>query len=102
MHMPVVYTANHTIYVYRVLFFSQIRAALTIPSHNRTTHRLPIEMKFLLLLAFVVLVRTDEIKKDQGVLVLEKDTFQAAVTDNKFILVEFCKYSKTLLISSHF
>ena len=49
-------------------------------------------MKFLLLLAFAVLVRADEIKKDKGVLVLEKDTFQAAVTDNKFILVEFCEY----------
>lgn len=48
-------------------------------------------MKFLLLLAFAVLVRTDEIKKDNGVLVLEKDTFQTAVTDNKYILVEFCK-----------
>ncbi|KAK4020411.1 hypothetical protein OUZ56_002392 [Daphnia magna] len=34
-------------------------------------------------------VRTDEIKKDQGVLVLEKDTFQAAITDNKFIFVAF-------------
>ncbi|KZS15720.1 Protein disulfide-isomerase [Daphnia magna] len=34
-------------------------------------------------------VRTGEIKKDQGVLVLEKDTFQAAITDNKFIFVAF-------------
>jgi hypothetical protein len=43
------------------------------------------------------LVRTDDIKKDQGVLVLEKDTFQSAITDNKFILVEFCKYSSMSL-----
>lgn len=53
-------------------------------------------MKFLLLLAFAVLVKTDEIKKDQGVLVLEKETFQAAITDNKHILVEFCKFWKLL------
>ena len=57
-------------------------------------------MKFLLLLAFAVLVRTDEVKKDQGVLVLEKDTFQSAITDNKFILVEFCKYSSIHLNTS--
>lgn len=51
-----------------------------------------LSMKFLVLCVCAVLaVRADEIKKDKGVLVLEKDTFQAAITDNKYILVEFCK-----------
>lgn len=50
-------------------------------------------MKVLLILALAVLAHSDEIKKDRGVLVLEKDTFQTAVTDNKHVLVEFCKYS---------
>lgn len=62
-------------------------------------------MKFLLLLAFAVLVRTDEVKKDQGVLVLEKETFQSAITDNKFILVEFCKYfliGPVLILNTYF
>lgn len=49
-------------------------------------------MKLLLLLAFVALAQSDEIKNDRGVLVLEKDTFQTAVTANKHVLVEFCKY----------
>jgi hypothetical protein len=67
-------------------------------SNNHSSRREIIAtMKFLLLLAFAVLVRTDDIKKDQGVLVLEKDTFQSAITDNKFILVEFCKYSSMSL-----
>jgi hypothetical protein len=48
-------------------------------------------MKFLILLALAVLVKTDEIKQDRGVLVLEKDTFQTAITSNKHVLVEFCK-----------
>jgi len=49
-------------------------------------------MKLLLLLAFVALARANEIKNDRGVLVLEKETFQTAITSNKHILVEFCKY----------
>ena len=50
-------------------------------------------MKVLLILALAVLAHSEEIKKDRGVLVLEKDNFKAAVTDNKHVLVEFCKYN---------
>jgi len=57
-------------------------------------------MKFLLLLTFAVLATADEIKNDKGVLVLEKDTFQTAITDNKHVLVEFyapwCGHCKSL------
>jgi len=57
-------------------------------------------MKLLLLLAFVALARSDEIKNDRGVLVLEKDTFQTALTSSKHILVEFyapwCGHCKSL------
>ena len=55
-------------------------------------------MKFLLLLTFAVLATADEIKNDKGVLVLEKDTFQTAITDNKHVLVEFCKYNFIVMI----
>jgi hypothetical protein len=47
---------------------------------------------FLLVAIAVFAVRASEIKKDRGVLVLEKGNFQDAITQNKHILVEFCKY----------
>lgn len=34
----------------------------------------------------------EEIKLDEGVLVLTEQNFDQAITDNKFVLVEFCKY----------
>lgn len=52
---------------------------------------------FLLLGAFA-LASTEEIKLDEGVLVLTKENFQQAITDNKYILVEFCKYMPFFLL----
>lgn len=40
----------------------------------------------------------EEIKLDEGVLVLTKGNFKTAVTDNEYVLVEFCKYLKSSLI----
>lgn len=41
---------------------------------------------------FVVHSAAEDIKTDEGVLVLTKDNFKSAITDNDFILVEFCEY----------
>lgn len=43
------------------------------------------------LFLFVAAALATEIKDDNGVLVLTKDNFKAATTDNDFVLVEFCK-----------
>lgn len=40
--------------------------------------------------AFLVFAEED-IEVDEGVLVLGKSNFQNAITNNQFILVEFCK-----------
>lgn len=51
-----------------------------------------------LIISFLVLTTTSslincdaDIKTEDGVLVLTKDNFDAATTENAFILVEFCK-----------
>ena len=45
----------------------------------------------LLVLGCAALSLADDVKVDRGVLVLEKDTFQQVLSDNKHVLVEFCK-----------
>ena len=49
----------------------------------------------LLLVAVVALFAVShsaDIKDEEGVLVLTKDNFDGALSDNKHILVEFCEY----------
>lgn len=52
---------------------------------------------FCLFLAVVAHVYSEEeIKNEDGVLVLNKSNFQSAVAANEFILVEFCKYTSRI------
>lgn len=57
-------------------------------------------MKFLLCSLLFVAVATlgvqaeEEIKLEDGVLVLTEKNFKQAIEDNEFLLVEFCKYNK--------
>lgn len=46
----------------------------------------------LLLVVVAVVYSEVEVVSEEGVLVLTKDNFQTAISDNDFILVEFCKY----------
>jgi len=49
--------------------------------------------KLCLLIALSTSVFCDEIKNEEGILVFTKDNFKTGITDNEFVLVEFCKYS---------
>lgn len=55
-------------------------------------------MKVLVFVLFTVFctgqisTADDDIKLDEGVLVLTKGNFQKALADNEYMLVEFCKY----------
>lgn len=47
---------------------------------------------FVVLLVALASRADEEIKSEDGVLVLNKANFKKAVADNEFILVEFCEY----------
>ena len=47
---------------------------------------------FLVLSLAAVTRADDEIKEDEGVLVLTKDTFDKALEQYRFVLAEFCKH----------
>lgn len=53
-------------------------------------------MKFLATLCVLLSVAAafceEEIKLDEGVMVLTKANFKQAIADNSYVLVEFCKY----------
>lgn len=58
---------------------------------RRTTMRLL--SVFALALAFgAVVLAEEEVKTEDGVLVLTKDNFDSVISNNEFVLVEFCKY----------
>jgi len=50
-------------------------------------------LKVCLLIAISTSVFCDEIKNEEGVLVFTNDNFKTGITENEFVLVEFCKYS---------
>lgn len=46
----------------------------------------------ILVLCFVGVIHAEDIKEEEGVLVLTKTNFKEALEKNEFVLVEFCKF----------
>jgi len=53
---------------------------------------LPVFLSLFLIFTGVLSEESPEIKEEEGVLVLTEKNFEHAVTNNKYVLVEFCKY----------
>lgn len=58
-----------------------------------------LKLIFSLSIAFLLCIggQCDDIKSEDGVLVLTKDNFEGAVKENKHILVEFCEYNNLMV-----
>lgn len=92
--------------IFGYIFFSQllfqfifIRFFQTPKSHGEaTTQKMYLLTVTTCMLALLSSVRCEADSKpsvENGVLVLTQANFQAAVKDNEFVLVEFCKYPVT-------
>ena len=54
--------------------------------------------KFFVLTLLVVAAFADDFKEEDGVLVLTKDTFDAAIEKHEYVLAEFCEFCVSLKI----
>lgn len=62
--------------------------------HQRTTaFTLSLFAVTCLLVPFLPSIVADEVTKEENVWVLTNDNFDSVVSENKYVLVEFCKYS---------
>ena len=44
-------------------------------------------------LACLMLLRAVEVEEDEGVLVVKNENYQQVITENEFVLIEFCKFA---------